>query len=86
MSEWNSCLVSWFVTSKVCGTVFQRSLKLVFSYDSQQSVTENAAYSHTFLVSAIPCPSKTLHIFPTATDITKLISSYSTSENTPGSS
>jgi hypothetical protein len=47
MSGWNSCLISWFVTSTVRGTVFQRSLKLtVFSYDSQQSVRENAAHSH----------------------------------------
>ena len=47
MSRWNSCLVSWFVISTVCGTVFQRPLKLiVFSYDSQQPLTANVAYSH----------------------------------------
>jgi len=47
MHGWNSCLVSWFVKSTVCGTVFQRSLKLiVFSYDSQQHLTWNVAYSH----------------------------------------
>jgi len=47
MSGWNSYLVSWFVTSTVRGTLFHRSLKLtVFSYDSQQSITENSAHSH----------------------------------------
>jgi hypothetical protein len=46
MSQWNSFLVSWFVTSTVHGIVFQRSLKLTaFSYDSQQSVTGNVGYS-----------------------------------------
>lgn len=46
ISGWNSCLVSWFITSTVHGIVFQTSLKLIaFSYDSQQYVTGNVAYS-----------------------------------------
>ena len=70
MCGWNSWLVSWFVTSTVHGTAFQRSLKLiVFSYNNRKSY-----------------PSKTSHMFPTATDITMVITSYFTSENTSGSS